>query len=63
MSNVEKLRLMEDLWQDLAGGNSLIAPPAWHDEILLERERLTESGRETPVEWEEAKRRLREELL
>jgi hypothetical protein len=51
---------MEDLWTDLSSEN--LASPAWHGELLAERERLTESGEEKFLDWEIAKRQLREEM-
>lgn len=62
MSTSDKLRLMEDLWQDLSAGTPEIKSPAWHGDLLLERERLTASGEESFVEWESAKKQLRGEL-
>lgn len=62
MTTVEKLRLMEDLWLDLSARDEQLASPAWHEEVLAERERLTASGEETPVDWELAKKQLRGEL-
>ncbi|WP_367872455.1 addiction module protein [Luteolibacter sp. Populi] len=62
MSTVEKLRLMEDLWQDLSAGGEEIASPEWHGDVLAERERLTASGEEKFIDWEVAKKQLREEL-
>lgn len=62
MSKVEKLRLMEDLWRDLSADESGIESPAWHGEVLAERERLTASGEEALIPWEIAKKQLRDEL-
>lgn len=44
MTVAEKLRLMEALWRDLSRED--LASPAWHGEILAERDRLTASGEE-----------------
>ncbi len=60
MSLPDKLRLMEDLWADLSGKE--VSSPPWHGEVLAERDRLMESGEETFVDWDTAKRQLREEL-
>ncbi len=60
MSTPDKLRLMEDLWADLSGKD--VASPAWHGDILVQRNRLIESGEEKFVDWETAKRQLRDEL-
>lgn len=62
MTTAEKLRLMEELWQNLsADGQSLESPP-WHGDILDERERLIQSGEEKYIDWEAAKKQLRAEL-
>lgn len=39
-----------------------IISPTWHGEVLAERERLTESGEEKFIDWEVAKKQLREDL-
>ncbi len=62
MSVADKLQLMEDLWQDLASEPDEIVSPAWHGEVLAERERLTASGEEKFIDWEVAKKQLREDL-
>ena len=60
MSTPDKLRLMEDLWADLSGKE--VSSPDWHGEVLAERDRLITSGKERLIDWEIAKRQLREEL-
>jgi Putative addiction module component len=64
MTTADKLRLMEDLWQNLAAEDLEIPSPSWHDEVLAERERqrLITSGEESYVAWEVAKKQLRAEL-
>jgi len=62
MTTAEKLRLMEDLWQNLSAEESDIDSPAWHDDVLAERQRLIKSGEETYIDWEVAKKQLRAEL-
>jgi hypothetical protein len=66
MTTVEKLRLMEDLWQDLwqdlASSETEINSPAWHGDVLAERLNAFSSGQETPIDWEVAKQQLRDEL-
>ena len=60
MSTPDKLRLMEDLWEDLSGKE--LPSPDWHGEVLAERDRLIASGEEKFVDWENAKAQLRNEL-
>ena len=60
MSTPDKLRLMEALWIDLSRTD--VPSPQWHGEVLSERERRTSSGEEAFIDWETAKRQLRDEL-
>ncbi len=62
MSTAEKLRLMEDLWQNLSTDERSVPSPAWHGDVLAERERLISSGEESYIDWEIAKKQLRAEL-
>ena len=62
MTTPEKLRLMEELWQNLSMTTSEISPPEWHGDVLAERDRLIDSGEETFIDWKTPKKRLQEEL-
>jgi hypothetical protein len=62
MTTPDKLRLMEALWQNLSAGDSEVTSPAWHEEVLAERDRLIISGEETFMDWEIAKKQLQKEL-
>jgi hypothetical protein len=62
MTTPDKLRLMEALWRNLSTTAEEIVSPQWHGEVLAERDRLIESGEETFIDWETAKKQLREEL-
>ena len=62
MSLAEKLAAMEALWADLARHAGELASPEWHAEILKERGRCLAAGEEEVLDWEEAKRRLRQEI-
>ncbi len=60
LTTPEKLRLMEALWQELSDVE--VPSPDWHADILTERDDLLRSGKEGFVDWEAAKRELRQEL-
>lgn len=62
MSVAEKLEAMETLWADLSQHNPDEAVPDWHGKVLEERERRLAAGEETVLDWEEAKKLLRQEL-
>jgi len=59
MSTVEKLRTMEELWAELTRNADAYDSPAWHGEVLRERDRRVAEGKETYMKWEDAKRELR----
>jgi len=60
MSLEEKLRAMEELWDDLCRREDAIPVPQWHKDLLDERERLIQEGKATFVDWETAKKRISE---
>jgi len=59
MSRVEKLRMMETLWDDLSREEHLLESPAWHKAALAETGRRVAAGEEKTVDWETAKKELR----
>jgi len=59
MSTVEKLRAMEELWTELARNADAYDSPAWHGDVLRERDKRVSEGKETYMKWEDAKRELR----
>ena len=58
----EKLLLMERLWEDLSRRPSNVPIPEWHGDTLSQRQAAVHEGRTSFVEWEAAKKRLRERL-
>ena len=60
LTTPEKLRLMEALWHELS--DSDVQSPEWHKDVLAERDRLITSGEDSFIDWDVAKRQLREEL-
>lgn len=60
MTRSEKLRAMEELWQDLSRADDEYPSPEWHGEVLREREAALNSGADQFVPWEDAKKILRE---
>jgi Putative addiction module component len=62
MSVAEKLRAMEMLWADLSRDEAQFESPAWHGEVLSDREEKIKSGQESFMDWETAKKQLRDRL-
>ena len=59
MSRVEKLKLMEVLWEQLSRPDDALASPAWHAQALAETEQRLAEGKEQVMDWESAKKELR----
>jgi hypothetical protein len=57
----EKLKLLETLWSDLARPDSEFESPSWHEGALNDTERRLSEGAEEVLDWETAKKRLRNE--
>jgi hypothetical protein len=62
MSVADKLHAMEAIWADLCRSAPEEAVPDWHLQILEDREGRLAAGQEEVLDWEEAKRRLRQEI-
>ena len=61
MSREEKLMAFEALWEDLSRNEAEFESPGWHREELLATEDRVNAGKEQFVDWESAKRQLREQ--
>ena len=58
LTQSEKLRAMEELWEDLSRNEEDFVSPEWHGEVLREREEALNNGEDKFVPWEEAKKTL-----
>ena len=58
MSRLEKVRLMEEIWQDLSADEQEVESPSWHGEIIAERIAKVEEGKATFLTLEELQARL-----
>jgi len=59
MSRTEKLQVMETIWAALSVPDSEMESPVWHADALRETEDRVRRGEERIVDWEVAKRELR----
>ena len=57
-SLIEKLALMDRLWEELSRQPEAIPSPEWHGEILTQRLADLETGKTSFLDWEDAKKRL-----
>ena len=60
MTRAEKLQTMEAIWADLSASDAEVESPAWHADSLRETEARMAAGQENVVDWEDAKRELRQ---
>ncbi len=56
----EKLRIIEVLWSNLAADPDSFESPAWHGEELRKTEAVIAAGKVESLDWEEAKKELRQ---
>jgi hypothetical protein len=63
MSAEEKMQAMELLWDDFCSRQPDFRSPDWHEDILNEREKRFREGKDRLLDWEQAKKELRESLL
>jgi len=60
MIQAEKITAMELLWQDLTHDEKRFDSPSWHKDELDATERRVDSGEERFMDWQDAKKRLRQ---
>ncbi|MEY4211260.1 MAG: hypothetical protein RLZ92_1641 [Pseudomonadota bacterium] len=58
MSVSEKIQMMETLWENLTQQSQDITSPTWHQDLLLQREKLLENQQDHFVDWNEAKKQI-----
>ncbi|MBI4027932.1 MAG: addiction module protein [Verrucomicrobia bacterium] len=58
MTLEDKLRAMEEIWDDLRLQEERLPVPEWHKKVLDERERLVREGKAHFTDWETAKKRI-----
>jgi len=59
MTVTEKLRALEELWEDLRRSPADVPSPDWHRDVLQAREERIEEGQSRFTAWPEAKKEIR----
>ena len=62
MSIPEKLRVMEEIWDNLRRAPEDVPSPPWHEEVLRARELEARAAASEFSEWTDAKRSIRERI-
>jgi len=58
MTTSDKLRAIEELWEDLQKSSEQVPSPSWHEDVLNAREGRVKEGASSFSDWSEAKRRI-----
>jgi len=62
MSIEEKIQAMESIWEDLCKKADNVPSPAWHEKVLNEREENLKLGKDEFIDWETAKRNIKNDI-
>ena len=62
MTLADKISTMECLWDDLCRHASETLSPAWHGDILAQREEAVTVGEAQFLDWDQAKKKIRDSL-
>ncbi|MDO9364924.1 MAG: addiction module protein [Methylotenera sp.] len=62
LTRIEKLRMMNEIWDDLTHDTEPFQSPSWHEDVLKETQQRFANGEVEVLEWEEAKQLLRSNL-
>lgn len=62
LTAAEKIRTMEYLWDGLCRHADEVPSPAWHADVLAQREQTVADGSAVFRDWEEEKSRIRDSL-
>ena len=62
MSKLDKIAIMERLWEDLCRDPESIPSPEWHKDILEAREREVSEGKAKFTPFGRPKKRIRDQI-
>jgi hypothetical protein len=60
MTTTEKLRVLEQIWENLCRTPNEVPSPSWHADVLRDREKRIQRDSSQFVDWSEAKERIRD---
>ena len=60
MTTSEKLRALEEIWDDLRRTPENVPSPSWHADALQAREKQIQEGESNFEDWSVAKRTIRD---
>jgi hypothetical protein len=61
MTSLDKIAVMEKLWDDLCRAPEVIPSPKWHKEVLEAREKEVNEGKAKFISFDQAKVRIKDQ--
>ncbi|RLB94999.1 MAG: addiction module antitoxin RelB [Deltaproteobacteria bacterium] len=62
MTRLDKIAVMEKIWDDLCRDPELIPSPSWHEDVLKAREMEIDERKATFESFDLAKKRIRDQV-
>lgn len=62
MTTLEKMAIIEKIWDDLSRNIDELPSPAWHEDVLRARERRVANGTARFLDIEQAKQAVRDQI-
>ena len=62
MTSLDKISVMEKLWDDLCRDPESIPSPTWHKDVLEAREKEVNEGKAEFTSFDRAKERIRDQV-
>jgi putative addiction module component (TIGR02574 family) len=62
MTSLDKIAVMEKLWDDLCRDPEAIPSPKWHKEVLGAREKEVNEGKTKFISFDQAKARIKDHI-
>jgi putative addiction module component (TIGR02574 family) len=62
MSNLDKIAMIEKIWDDLCRDPEAIPSPSWHQDVLEAREQEIKEGRATFISFDRVKEKIRDQI-
>lgn len=62
LPKIEKIKVMEFLWEELTLEEKEFDSPDWHKKALKDTEKRMDEGKEKVIDWSETKQLLRNEF-
>ena len=62
MTKLDKIAVMEKLWEDLCRDPEAVPSPTWHKDVLEAREKDINEGKAKFSSFDRAKKRIRDQI-